>query len=239
VIKSQLLTLVWGSWASVAPGRSSAGCWQPSHRPACCWPGCEGYVRVVCVEVDTIDSVELIGGVEKREIKLVPADPRWPERFEEERAKIAAALGTKAIRIDHIGSTSIPGIVAKPIIDIDLSVRNVDDDEDYLPALIAAGYQLRVRESGHRMVRTADLGVHVHCCTAGSGWEQRHLLFRDWLRRDEADRVAYGELKKALAQQDWPDMNAYAAAKSALIKEITAPAERWAADSNWAAGSMG
>jgi len=199
--------------------------------------GSRGYARVVCVEVDTIESVELIGGVEKREIKLVPADPRWPERFEEERAKIAAALGTKAIRIDHIGSTSIPGIVAKPIIDIDLSVKDVDDEEDYLPALIAAGYQLRVRESGHRMVRTVDLGVHVHCCAAGSGWERRHLLFREWLRRDEADRLAYGELKMRLAQQDWPDMNAYANAKSALIEEITARAQRWAVDSNWTVGS--
>jgi GrpB-like predicted nucleotidyltransferase (UPF0157 family) len=193
----------------------------------------------VGVEVDTIKFVELVGGVEKREIKLVPSDPRWPERFEEERAKIVVALGTRAVRVDHIGSTSIPGVVAKPIIDIDLSVKDVDDDEDYLPALIAAGYRLRVRESGHRMVRTADLGVHVHCCTAGSGWERRHLLFRDWLRRNEADRKAYGELKSLLAQQDWPDMNTYAAAKSALITEITARAERWAADSNWTVAGKG
>lgn len=181
----------------------------------------------------TIAAVELIGGVEKREIELAPPDPAWPERFVVERAKIVAALGAKAIRVDHIGSTSITGIAAKPIIDIDLSVKDVDDDDDYLPALTAAGYQLRVREAGHRMVRTADLGVHVHCCTTGSGWERRHLLFRDWLRYDQADRVAYGELKKELAQQDWPDMNAYAEAKSARIKEITARAERWAADLTW------
>ena len=114
--------------------------------------------------------------MEKREIKLVPPDPSWPERFEEERAKIVAAVGGKAIRIDHIGSTSIPGFVAKPIIDIDLSVKDVDDEEDYLPALIATAYQLRVGEPGHRMVRTANLGVHVHCCTTGSGRERRHLL---------------------------------------------------------------
>jgi GrpB-like predicted nucleotidyltransferase (UPF0157 family) len=177
--------------------------------------------------------VELIGGVEKRGIELVPTDPAWPETFAVEHAKIVAALGAKAIRVDHIGSTAIPGIAAKPIIDIDLSVKDVDDEEDYLPALTATGYQLRVRESGHRVVRTANLGVHVHCCTTGSGWERRHLLFRDWLRYDQADRVAYGELKKALARQDWPDMNAYAEAKSALIKEITARAERWAADSSW------
>lgn len=183
--------------------------------------------------------MELIGGMEKREIELVLPDPMWPEKFAEERAKIVAALGAKAVRIDHIGSTSIPGIVAKPIIDIDLSVKDVDDEEDYLPGLIAAGYRLRVRESGHRMVRSANLGVHVHCCTAGSGWERRHLLFRDWLRRDDADRLAYGELKKRLVKRDWTDMNAYAEAKSALIEEISARAERWAVDSNWTVEGTG
>jgi GrpB-like predicted nucleotidyltransferase (UPF0157 family) len=83
------------------------------------------------------------------------------------------------------------------------------------------------------MVRTANLEVHVHCCSSGSEWERRHLLFRDWLRYDQTDRVAYGELKNELAQQDWTDMNAYAEAKSALIREITARAERWAFDSSW------
>jgi GrpB-like predicted nucleotidyltransferase (UPF0157 family) len=181
--------------------------------------------------------VELIGGVEKREIELVAPDPAWPERFAVERAKIVAALGAKAIRVDHIGSTSIPGLTAKPIIDIDLSVKDADHEEDYLPTLIASGYQLRVREPGHRMVRTPNLGVHVHCCTTGSGWERRHLLFRDWLRYNQADREAYGELKKKLASQDWPDMNAYAQAKSVCITEITARAEKWAADSGWSMSS--
>jgi GrpB-like predicted nucleotidyltransferase (UPF0157 family) len=189
--------------------------------------------RVVCIAIYTIATVELIGEVEKREIELVPPDPAWPERFAVERAKIVAALGAKAIRVDHIGSTSIPGLAAKPIIDIDLSIKDADHEEDYLPDLIAAGYQLRVREPGHRMMRSPNLGVHVHCCTTDSDWERRHLLFRDWLRYDQADRVAYGELKNELAQQDWTDMTAYAEAKSALIREITARAERWAVDSSW------
>jgi GrpB-like predicted nucleotidyltransferase (UPF0157 family) len=180
--------------------------------------------------------VELIGGVEKREIKVVPPDPTWPDRFALERTKIVAALGVKAIRVDHIGSTSIPGLPAQPIIDIDLSIKDVDHEEDYLPDLAAAGYQLRVREPGHRMVRTPDLGVHVHCCTMGSDWERRHLLFRDWLRNDPKDRVAYGELKNELARRAWLDMNVYAEAKSSLIREITARAEKWAAASNWSVG---
>jgi GrpB-like predicted nucleotidyltransferase (UPF0157 family) len=190
----------------------------------------------VLVAIDTIATVALIGGVEKREIQIVPPDPTWPDRFAAERAKIVVALGAKAVRVDHIGSTSIPGVAAKPIIDIDLSIKDADYEEDYLPGLVAAGYQLRVREPGHRMVRTANLGVHVHCCTTGSDWERRHLLFRDWLRYDETDRLAYGELKKELARHDWPDMNVYAEAKSSLIREITARAEKWAVVSNWSVG---
>lgn len=178
-------------------------------------------------------DVRLIGGQEKREIKIVPSDPGWSARFVRERDRIGAALGAAAIRIDHIGSTAVPGLPAKPIIDIDVSVINPDDEEHYLPSLIAAGYQLRVREPGHRMVRSANLDVQVHVCPAGSEWERRHLLFRDWLRHDAADRAAYARLKEGLATQDWSDMNAYAAAKGPLIAEITAHAELWAKQVGW------
>lgn len=178
-------------------------------------------------------SVELIGGVEKRLIEVVPPDPAWPAKFAVERETLVTALGVTAVRVDHIGSTSIPGLAAKPIIDIALSVLDVDREEDYLADLIAAGYELRVREPGHRMVRTPDLGVHVHICTAGGDWERRQLLFRDWLRYDESDRIAYNSLKIQLAQNDWSDMNAYADAKSPLITEITARAEKWATRSGW------
>ena len=80
---------------------------------------------------------------------------------------------------------------------------------------------------------TPDLGVHVHVCTAGSDWERLQLLFRDWLRYDQSDRAAYNSLKNQLAQEDWPDMNAYAEAKGPLISEITARAEKWARRSGW------
>ena len=83
------------------------------------------------------------------------------------------------------------------------------------------------------MVRTPDLAVHVHVCTAGSDWQRRPLLFRDWLRYDQSDRAAYNSLKNQLAQEDWPDMNAYAEAKGPLITEITARAEKWARRSGW------
>lgn len=181
---------------------------------------------------DPSEPVELIGGAEKRKIRVVSPDPVWLERFGIERERFAA-LGAKAMRVDHIGSTAVPGLAAKPIIDIQLSVLDADREEHYLPDLVAAGYQLRVREPGHRMVRTLDLDVHVHVCTAGSNWERCQLLFRDWLRYDQSDRAAYGSLKSQLAQRDWPDMNAYADAKSPLISEITARAEKWARRSSW------
>jgi GrpB-like predicted nucleotidyltransferase (UPF0157 family) len=179
------------------------------------------------------ESFELIGGREYRPILMAPADPRWPEIFECHRARVAKALGPAAVRIDHIGSTSVPRLVAKPIIDINLSVADPDNEAGYLPALIEAGYQLRVREREHRMVRTADHDVHVHICRSGGDWERRHLLFRDWLRHDSTDRAAYAKLKRQLAERKWADMNEYAAAKGPLIAQITERAEQWASAAGW------
>jgi GrpB-like predicted nucleotidyltransferase (UPF0157 family) len=176
---------------------------------------------------------ELIGGVEHRVITIVDYSPTWPERFDREQLRILTALGATAVRVDHIGSTSVPGLAAKPIIDVDLSVPDVEDEHRYLPQLIDAGYLLRVREPGHRMVRTPELDVQVHICSAGSDWERRHLLFRDWLRQDAADRAAYEALKRDLASRDWPDMNAYADAKGTLIAEIMTRAEAWADTTGW------
>lgn len=104
--------------------------------------------------------------------------------------------------------------------DIDLSVADVEDESSYLPDLLAAGYDLRVREPGHRLVRTPARDVHLHVCGAGSEWEQRHLAFRDRLRASTSDRDAYAALKIRLSGQDWPDMNAYSDAKGTLIAEI-------------------
>jgi GrpB-like predicted nucleotidyltransferase (UPF0157 family) len=175
------------------------------------------------------DALELIGGVERRDIVVVPYDPRWPRRFETERRRIEAALGDLALRVEHIGSTAVPGLAAKPIVDIDLGVSDADDEPAYLPALLHTGYLLRVRQPGHRMVRTAALDVHVHIHTDGDDRQRRDLVFRDRLRADERDRVAYEALKRDLARRDWADMNAYAEAKGPLIVEITRRAQAWAA----------
>jgi GrpB-like predicted nucleotidyltransferase (UPF0157 family) len=179
------------------------------------------------------EDSELIGGIEQRPIHIVAPDPAWPARFAGERDRIVAALGDTARRVDHIGSTSVPGLAAKPIIDIQVSVPDVADEPAFLDPLLAAGYRLRVREPGHRMVRTPELDVHVHICDAGGEWERRHLLFRDWLRHDATDLAAYQELKLGLAGQDWTDMNAYADAKGPLVAEITVRAEAWALATHW------
>lgn len=168
---------------------------------------------------------ELIGGPEKREIVVVEYATSWPERFKEHRARIAQALGPAALRIEHIGSTAVQGLVAKPIIDIQLSVVDVEDEATYIPPLEEAGYNLRVREPGHRMLRVFD-EAHVHLCSGGSDWERRHILFRDWLRRDEGDRELYARVKRELAGRDWETMNDYADAKARVIAEIMSRAEQ-------------
>ncbi|WP_242606579.1 GrpB family protein [Protofrankia symbiont of Coriaria ruscifolia] len=176
---------------------------------------------------------ELVGGVEHRPIVIVDYSANWPTRFAREQRRIRAALAATAVRVDHVGSTAVAGLAAKSIVDVQVSVPGVDAEQHYAGPLVAAGYVLRVRELGHRMFRTPDLAVHVHVCTAGSGWERRHLLFRDWLRRNATDRAAYETLKRSLAARDWPDMNAYADAKSALITEITHRAQEWAHTTGW------
>jgi GrpB-like predicted nucleotidyltransferase (UPF0157 family) len=180
-----------------------------------------------------VDGIELIGGPERREIRVVPWEAAWQVAFELQRRRIAGALGDRALRIDHIGSTAVPGLPAKPIVDIDLSVADPDDEAAWLPALEDAGYVLRVREPGHRMVRTPERDVHVHVCATGSDWERRHLLFRDRLRADADDREAYAAVKVELAAREWADMNDYAAAKSEVVAMITERAERWAAATGW------
>ena len=162
----------------------------------------------------------LIGGLERREIVIAEPDPEWPRRFQAERARIERALGP--VPIEHIGSTAVPGLAAKPIVDILVAVADPDAEGTYLPALELAGYVLRVREPGHRMLRTPQLDVHVHVWADGSPEARRDLVFRDRLREDAAARAAYERLKRELAAREWEDMNFYAEAKGQLIAAITA-----------------
>ena len=172
-----------------------------------------------------LDQV-LIGGPEKRPIVVVTYDPAWPERFRAERDRIGRALGQTARKVEHIGSTAVPGLAAKPIIDILLVVEDVNDEAVYGSALERSGYVLRVREPGHRMFRTPQRDVHVHVYSAGSPEIRRYLLFRDWLRESDTDRLAYERVKRQLATRDWEDMNFYAQAKDGIVAEIMGHAER-------------
>jgi GrpB-like predicted nucleotidyltransferase (UPF0157 family) len=179
----------------------------------------EGYSPVAVSARDDLGDV-LIGGIERRAIVIAEYDPHWPARFERERALIVRALGAGAIAVEHIGSTAVPGLAAKPIIDLLVVVPDPDDEPAFRPALQAAGYELRVREPGHRMFRTPARDVHVHLWAQADPEVDRHLRFRDHLRTCAADRDAYARLKRELAARSWPDMNAYADAKTTLIREI-------------------
>jgi GrpB-like predicted nucleotidyltransferase (UPF0157 family) len=170
------------------------------------------------------DRDVLIGGREKRAIVIADYDPAWPARCAAERARVAGALGPRALRIEHIGSTAVPGLAAKPIVDLLVAVADPDDEAAIVPPLERAGYVLRVREPGHRMLRTPALDVHVHVWRDGTDEVRRHLAFRDRLRASAEDRDAYERLKRELAAREWDDMNHYAAAKGTLISEILARA---------------
>ena len=151
-------------------------------------------------------------------VTIAPYDPAWRVRYETHRERIANALGSRARRIEHIGSTSIPGFPAKPIVDVLVQVAVLDDprlDE----ALRDAGYELHVSEPDHRMYRPPQRDAHVHLWTSESDVE-RHLLFRDWLRGDAADRELYLHVKRELAKREWAQQDDYAQAKSGVVNAI-------------------
>jgi GrpB-like predicted nucleotidyltransferase (UPF0157 family) len=165
----------------------------------------------------------VIGDVEPQAIVVADYDPAWSERFRREEARIRAALGEGALLVEHIGSTSVPGLAAKPIVDVLLVVEDSGDEGSYLPAMEGAGYVLRVREPDfdeHRMFRTPERDVHVHVFSAGFQEIERYLLLRERLREDEADRELYARTKRELAKRDWPSMQHYAEAKTEVIEGI-------------------
>jgi len=160
-------------------------------------------------------------------VTLVEYDPEWPRRFAREADRIRAALGDAVLVLEHAGSTSVPGLVAKPIVDIVLAVADSAEEATYAPALEAAGYELRIREpewEEHRVFKTPDQDVNLHVFTIGSGEIDRMLLTRDRLRADTADRELYARTKRELAQRQWRYVQEYADAKTAVIDKIIARA---------------
>jgi GrpB-like predicted nucleotidyltransferase (UPF0157 family) len=161
-------------------------------------------------------------------IVIVDYDPRWPETFRNEAGRIRSAMGPRALHIEHVGSTSVPGLPAKPIIDIVLVVADSADEMGYTGALEGAGYQVRIREPNwyqHRMFKGPHNRVNLHVFSEGCPEIDRMLTFRNWLRMNQADRELYARTKRALAQQHWSYTQNYADAKTAVIEEIITRAQ--------------
>lgn len=166
-------------------------------------------------------------GEERRKIILVEPDPQWPVVFAREAARVRQALGERALRVEHVGSTSIPGLIAKPVVDLLLEVADSADEPAYVPALEAAGYTLHLREPHwfeHRLFRGPDARINLHVFSRDCSEVRRMLLFRDWLRENCDDRELYERTKRLLAQQQWERVQDYADAKTPVIEAILARA---------------
>ncbi len=171
---------------------------------------------------DDVLSAILMRPLRPTRVVLAEYDPQWPVRFAARAADLRRILGDRARLIEHIGSTSVPGLAAKPIVDIVVGIDDPDDEPAYLPDLEAAGYEVRVREPGHRCLRIGepDEQVNLHCYPPDDVETRRYLAFRDRLRASDADRDLYERTKRELAEREWRDINYYAEAKWPVIREI-------------------
>ena len=159
----------------------------------------------------------------KVRVRLFAHDPNWPSQFAALADRIRSALGDRVLVLEHVGSTAVPGLSAKPIIDIVLAVADSTDEASYVPALEAQGFAFRLREPHwyeHRLLRAPGPEGNLHVFSAGCEEIDRMLAFRDWLRQDERDRRHYEEAKRELAAREWVRGQDYADAKTDVIREI-------------------
>jgi GrpB-like predicted nucleotidyltransferase (UPF0157 family) len=171
----------------------------------------------------TVGPVEPLTGP----ITVCDYDPAWRERFDREATRVKDALGDRVLRLEHVGSTSVPGLPAKPIIDITLEVPDAADEPAYVVDLEAAGYVLRIREPDwfeHRLFKAPGGGVNLHVFSAGCPETDRMVRFRNHLRSNVADRDLYARTKRDLAAREWKYMQQYADAKTEVVNEIMARA---------------
>jgi GrpB-like predicted nucleotidyltransferase (UPF0157 family) len=169
-------------------------------------------------------------------VEIVDYDAQWPARFEDMRAKLADSLGPLAQRIDHVGSTAVAGLPAKPVVDIQISVPDVDDTDAYRAGIEEHGLALRYVEPGHRYFRPRPGGPRlwqVHVCQTGSAWERVHLLFRDYLRARPDVAADYAAMKRRAALDNPTDRIAYNDAKTPWIEAALSAADEWAARTGW------
>jgi GrpB-like predicted nucleotidyltransferase (UPF0157 family) len=156
-------------------------------------------------------------------IDLEPYNPEWPSRYANLERQIRDALGAKALPLEHVGSTSVPGLSAKPVIDMVLAVSNSADESSYVPLLERLGYVLRIREPDwfeHRLLKPPAMDGNIHVFSQRCAEIRRMLAFRDWLRINDDDRRLYERTKQELAGRTWKYMQNYADAKSDVVREI-------------------
>lgn len=160
-------------------------------------------------------------------IHLAAYDPEWPRRYERLAGLVRAALGDQVLLLEHVGSTSVPKLIAKPKIDLVLAVPDSGDEDAYVPNLEAAGFRLKVREPDwfqHRNFGRDDEQVNLHVFTVGCSEIDEMIRFRDWLRAHEDDRDRYARTKRELAVREWRYVQHYADAKAVVVGEIKARA---------------
>jgi GrpB-like predicted nucleotidyltransferase (UPF0157 family) len=171
----------------------------------------------------TVGELHRVNGV----IELVDYDPAWPAMFAWHRERIVDALADRVVVLEHVGSTSVPGLAGKPRIDILLVVPDSGNEEAYIPALETAGYVLRIREPEwyqHRVMVRNDRQVNVHIFSPGCVEIDRMIGFRDWLRTHPDDRQRYEDAKRSLAARNWEFVQEYADAKTEVVEAIIARA---------------
>ena len=173
-------------------------------------------------------------------VEVVPYDPSWPNLFRELAIRLRNELGETACRIDHIGSTAVPGLDAKPIIDAQISVSELEPVHAYGDGLVRLGFVHRADnpDKTKRYFREASgqRRTHIHVRRAGSWSEQFALLFRDYLRAHEAEAQRYAEVKHILAGQYGDDREGYTEAKSPFIWQLMRSAGRWSQEVGWQPG---
>ena len=160
-------------------------------------------------------------------ILLADYDPGWPGLYEREATRVRGVLGDRVRLLEHVGSTSVPGLSAKPIIDVLLTVASTADEPAYVPSMEAAGYVLRIREPDwheHRLFKGPDTDINLHTFSDGSPEVERMLAFRDRLRTHDDERERYLEAKRELAARDWTYVQDYADAKGDVVEGIIARA---------------
>jgi GrpB-like predicted nucleotidyltransferase (UPF0157 family) len=162
-------------------------------------------------------------------VELHPPSPRWEELADRWITAIGRALSPLTVRVEHIGSTAVPCLAAKPVVDLQVSVPHLGEEETYRPGLESLGLVLRAREPGHRFFRPPSgrpRTVHVHVCQCGSTWERDHLAFRDQLRARPDLAADYLLLKQRLVVEVGADRAAYTAGKSEFIRAVLASVDR-------------